>query len=87
MSFWIGRVDAGASLQDMATDFIASQEFRNLSANANDNNSLTTLLYSNVLNRAPDQGGLAFWAGQLEMNARDQGGVLTSFSESPENVN
>lgn len=43
-----------------------------------------TLLYRIVQGRQPDPSGLAFWSDLLGPGVTTRGGVLTSFSESPE---
>ena len=43
-----------------------------------------TQLYRNILDRAPDAGGLQFWTGQLR-NLVPRASVLTAISESAEN--
>ena len=47
------------------------------------NAQFVTLLYANVLGRAPDQGGLDFWVSSLQGGALRERVVL-SFSESAE---
>jgi hypothetical protein len=42
------------------------------------------LVYQNVLGRAPDTGGRAYWKGQLDTGARSRGNVMIGFSESAE---
>jgi Domain of unknown function (DUF4214) len=41
------------------------------------------LMYLNALQRPPDQGGFAFWVGQLN-NGATRGQVMLGFSASPE---
>ena len=42
-----------------------------------------TLVYTNVLARAPDAAGLAHWVGQLT-GGMSRGDMMVAFSESPE---
>lgn len=44
-----------------------------------------TLLYSNVLKRTPEAGGLAFYLDGLANQVFSRARILASFSESPEN--
>lgn len=82
--FWIYSLGVNPSIKDMANGFISSAEFINLyGANAT-NESIVTKLYSNVLHRAPDQGGYDFWVSVLNQG-NPLSGVLADFSESPEN--
>jgi hypothetical protein len=46
---------------------------------------LVSKLYANVLHRAPDAAGQAYWLGVLDTGLVSQAGVLASFSDSPEN--
>jgi hypothetical protein len=48
------------------------------------NSQFVTLVYNNVLGRAPDSGGLSFWTGQLNSGAMSRGAVMPAFSESAE---
>jgi hypothetical protein len=48
------------------------------------NEQFVTLVYNNVLGRAPDAGGLAFWKGQLDAGSMTRGQVMLGFSESAE---
>lgn len=83
LGFWIGIGDAGASLDLIAQAFVGSAEFAT-TYGAIDNAAFVTQLYANVLHRAPDAGGLAFWLGLLDSGAT-RGGELVGFSQSPEN--
>jgi hypothetical protein len=48
-------------------------------------NTLVTKLYNNVLNRAPDAGGLAFWQEKLT-TGWSTADVLGYFATSNENI-
>jgi len=85
----INGMNVGLSLAQISQNFIDSQEFANTYGALNDVN-FVTLLYANVLKRAPDAAGLAFHVGNLE--GTNPGGrvltravVLFGFSESQEN--
>jgi hypothetical protein len=84
VSFWAGQIHAGASLADVATQFLASQEFQTRFGSP-DNATFVSELYQNVLGRAGEPAGIAFWQNQLDTNAQTRAQVLVSFSESPEN--
>ena len=72
---------------EVAARFIDSQEFRSLYGSDADNTAFVTLLYNNVLNRAPDTEGYAWWVDQLSNNAeKTWQKVLSDFSESDENI-
>lgn len=87
LGFWIQQLDSGAlSLSEVAEFFLQSEEF---SGTYGQNESLEDaqfidLLYENVLDRAPDDAGYAFWLTQAAQDVgRDE--ILVSFSESDEN--
>jgi len=86
LGFWIAQIDNGMDMVEVAARFIDSNEFRTLyGENASDGDFLIGL-YRNVLDRAPDAGGYAWWTDQLENNPeKTWQKVLADFSESPEN--
>lgn len=53
-------MDNGYSLMNVALGFVQSAEFQALYGVKPSNNALITKFYTNVLHRAPDQGGLDF---------------------------
>ncbi len=83
LQYWTGQARAGASLESISAQFAASPEFASRYG-ALSNAQFVTLVYNNVLGRAPDAGGLAYWTSQLDTGARDRGSVMLGFSESPE---
>jgi len=81
----VNIMDGGFSIFDMAAAFIASAEFQQTyGVNVTDTVFLT-LLYNNVLSRAPDDAGLAGWLAQLSSGEQSRQQVLFGFSESAEN--
>jgi Tol biopolymer transport system component len=80
---WTDQMGGGRGLVDIAAGFVNSAEFQARYGNQ-DNAGFVTLLYQNVLGRAPDAGGLAFWKGQLDTAAQTRTQVVTGFSESAE---
>ena len=81
---WIAAMDQGLALTQVASGFIQSAEFQILYGASPGNGQFVTLLYDNVLHRAPDAGGYGYWVDQLASNAQTREQVLTGFSESPE---
>ena len=80
--YWATSSDAShTSAVALADAFIAAPEFTQKYGNPT-LATYVTELYTNVLGRAPDASGLAFWAGSGI--ARDQ--MLVSFATSVENV-
>jgi hypothetical protein len=84
LGYWIGALDKGRSLQEVAANFIVSAEFSTKYGSLG-NAQFATQLYLNVLHRSPDPGGLAYWQGVLDHGIATRADVLAGFSESPEN--
>ncbi len=84
-SDWIGRLGSGTSFLSAVQGFVGSREFQR-SYGALDDTAFVTLLYSNVLNRAPDAGGLANWLGQLS-GGKTRAEVVEGFAQAREFVN
>ena len=83
LQHWIGQYKAGTLLAQISQSFAGSAEFNNRYG-ALSHAQFVTLVYTNVLGRAPDAAGLAHWTGQLQSGAMTRGGVMLAFSESPE---
>lgn len=63
---WVETLSSGGeSFDSVVRNFIASAEFQNIYGEAN-NAEFVTLLYQNVLKRAPDPGGFNSWVTNLE---------------------
>ncbi len=84
LAYWTDQLNAGTSLISIAFGFVNSPEFQ-VRYGLLSNTQFVTLLYNNVLHRAPDAGGLANWLGMLNSGA-SRASVVTGFSESPEFV-
>ncbi len=84
VSFWTDRLDDGASLRDVALGFTGSAEFRAAYGSSLTNAQYVAKFYQNVLGRAGEPGGVAFWTGELQRGV-SLADVLIGFSESPEN--
>ena len=82
LNYWIGQFRAGNSLASISNAFASSAEFANRYG-ALTNSQFVTLVYNNVLGRAPDSAGLAYWTGQLD-GGMTRGTMMLNFSESPE---
>ena len=80
--FWIGQLRSGMSLTAAASGFTGSPEFQSTYGSLDDT-QFVTLLYNNVLHRAPDPGGLSFWLNQIS-TGESRSDVVLGFSESPE---
>lgn len=86
LGYWIYQLDNGASLNSVSQSFINSAEFQQTYGPNLTNNQFITLLYNNVLDRAPDAGGLEYWNYQMN-HGMERASVLANFSESTENIN
>lgn len=85
LGFWIHAVEQGLSLKAMAASFMSAPEFIKLYGAAPDATAFVTRLYDNVLHRAPDSEGLAWWKALLDNGTLSYAEVIVGFSESPEN--
>ena len=88
VAFWVHAIDNGtASLATLSTAFALSSQFGTLyngaTATTPANTTLVTAFYQNVLGRAPDAAGLAFWTSS-GLNAAQ---LLQAFTQSAENIN
>lgn len=83
---WADEFYNGTSLATAANEFVGSAEFQLTYGSTLTNSQFVTLLYSNVLDRAPDAGGLANWVTLLASGA-SRAAVVTGFSESAEYQN
>jgi len=81
LCFWSQRLRSGQSLSEVSEAFASSQEFLDRYGML-DNEAFVRLIYDNVLGRAPEAAGLAFWTDQLGSQSR--GSLMIGFSESPE---
>lgn len=86
-NYWVDRLndEPGFTVQSLATQFVASPEFtERFGVNGLDPNfdraTLVQSLYENVLGRAPEPAGLAFWLNTTFTPAQ----LVVFFSQSPE---
>ena len=83
---WTDSLVAGTqTLAGAAAGFVGSAEFRSLYGST-DTTQFVTLLYQNVLGRAPDPTGFATWTGALNSGTQSRAQVALGFSESREFV-
>lgn len=86
LGFWISRIDNGMDMVEVVARFIDSNEFRSLYGQNPTNSEFLTKVYTNVLGRAPDQGGYSWWLNELNTNPeKTKAKVLADFAESSEN--
>tara|TARA_B100000579_G_scaffold428721_1_gene439370 strand:- start:866 stop:2047 length:1182 start_codon:yes stop_codon:yes gene_type:complete len=88
IDYWINKNNSGEnSYRQTAHSFILSNEYKEKYGTENSNENYLSNLYSNVLNRTPDDTGLSYWLGQLNTQSESRVEVLMGFSESNENIN
>ena len=83
---WTDTLAAGRmSFPEVIESFMASPEFQDTYGAASSNTEFVTLLYENVLKRAPDANGLSGWVASLD-GGMDRAKVVGFFMASPEFV-
>ncbi|TFW10274.1 DUF4214 domain-containing protein [Oxalobacteraceae bacterium OM1] len=85
LGFWLSAMDHGKSLNDVATAFAGSDEFKSLYGANPAYASIVAALYHNVLHRDPSQTESSFWVGQLQDKGMAVSALVVNFSESAEN--
>jgi hypothetical protein len=80
---WINAYNSGGSLGAISDSFAGSEEFQQRYGSLS-NEAFVNLVYQNVLGRAPEPGGYAYWVGELNLGRRTRGQVMSQFSESTE---
>lgn len=94
--FWTRRIARGqATIEDVSQEFALSPEFIQATRIEDPPESgqfrpltdaeFIVYVYSALLNRRPDQEGFEFWLDRLN-SGLNRGTLMTSFSESPENI-
>ncbi len=81
---WTTSLASGLDFDDAINGFVNSSEFVGRYGSTS-NEDFVTLLYSNVLDRAPDAAGLASWLNHLAGGA-DRADVVQGFANSAEFV-
>jgi hypothetical protein len=84
LAYWTKALQSGTPLVDIARGFCASDEFKS-HYGSSDHQALVTGFYENVLGRAPDAAGTAYWTDALDRGTATQAQVLCGFSECIEN--
>jgi len=85
LSSHIKNLDMGMSLHDDALNFFNLPEFHQVYGSNLSDEEFVTEVYQNVLDRAPDAAGEAYWLSRLADHSADRAAVLIGFSESVEN--
>lgn len=84
-TYWVGEVGNGTRLDQIATFFFGGDEY--FSRQGKTNGGFVDGLYRDILHRAADAKGRAFWVGQLDSGALDRPGVAAEFYASIESRN
>jgi Ca2+-binding RTX toxin-like protein len=85
MGFWLAQKDNGKNIiTDLAQGFVNSDEFIGKYGTNPTNASYVDKLYQNVLGRAGDAGGVAYWNQQLDAGNVSKAAVLVAFATLPE---
>ena len=84
LRFWVGQKRSGAwSLTRIADHFATSTEFLRKYGTLT-NRQFVMRIYTDVLERTADTGGVDFWTAQLDQKRKTRGQVMIGFSESSE---
>ena len=84
LGFWIHQMDKGASLLDIANEFVRSAEFSSVYGAAATNAQIVDRYYKNVLGRAGEDDGVTYWNKLLDDRSATTADVLLEFSNSAE---
>jgi Domain of unknown function (DUF4214) len=85
LKHWVNAIESKSlSLEQALDGFTSSQEFQNKYGNQ-DNAGFVQMVYDNVLDRSPDEGGFQNWLNAID-NGMSRSEVMSGFYESPENV-
>ena len=82
-AFWESQLADGLTLPTISEQFARSPEFV-AAYGALDDGEFVDLVYTNVLDRAPDAGGFDHWTSQLGVGLLTRGDVMLAFSDSQE---
>lgn len=86
VGYWMGRLDDGAGLVDIAGGFMGSPEFIAMYGANPTTTQFVSKLYENILNRPGEQAGIDFWVQSIDVHGRTRASVLADFSGQAENV-
>ena len=82
---WAEQLADGADFLSVVAGFVGSSEFQRTYGSLS-NDAFVSLLYTNVLGRAADAGGLAAWSGALGRGTLSRADVVEGFAQSGEFV-
>ncbi|MBI3230667.1 MAG: DUF4214 domain-containing protein [Burkholderiales bacterium] len=84
LGYWINALDTGATALDLMRSFITSPEFISNYGSTQSTSAFVTQVYQNVLHRAPDSSGLAFWQSGVDSGQATRADVINFFTQSSE---
>jgi Ca2+-binding RTX toxin-like protein len=87
LSYWVGRMDAGVWVEEIADSFINSPEGRSVYGTPGNvsNSHFVELLYIHTLGRDYDIDGYNYWVNRLETGQTNRKDLLAFFADSNEN--
>lgn len=80
--YWVGEWNKCVAIDVITDSFYQSPEFATYGTLTD--SQLVDLVYQHVLHRTPDDGGRAYWLGQLASGDVDRPGLVYYFSQSAE---
>lgn len=85
LDYWVGMFRSGSSnLADLAAGFLGTLEGQLIFAPTLSNLQFVERLYTHILGRTGDIGGIQFFVGQLNASQTSRAAMLANFSESSE---
>lgn len=85
LGYWIQSLDNGATLKDVAQEFVLSEEFGHAFGSQATDAQFVDGLYEHFFDRSPDASGQSYWLDGLN-SGLSRADVLVGFSESTEYV-
>lgn len=85
IGYWLQAMEQGATLEAIAQGFADSAEYRAVYGVQPTHAQIVDRYYQNVLGRAGDPAGVAFWKDALDRRIVTPAGLLAEFSASAEN--
>lgn len=82
LTYWAEQTQAGMQIEDIADFFATSTEFNQMYGNLSDR-EFVHRVYANVMGRAPDEGGYAYWVDRMRRGLT-RGELMVGFSDSAE---
>ena len=81
MGYWLAQKDSGKDIvTSLAQGFVGSKEFTDKYGTNPSNASYVDKLYQNVLGRAGESGGVAYWNQELDAGRISKAAVLVQFA-------